>query len=89
MTDYQQGRHLKIRDKGLFMEQARLRALAQVVSDDIIYILERQEFSDDDAELLRLNTHGIESLSKRVRQNIDELRKGLTLILRQLPKEPS
>lgn len=89
MTTYQKGRHLKIREKGLFMEQARLRALAQVVSDDIIYILERQEFCDDDAELLRLNTHGIESLSRRVRHNIDELRKGLTLILRQLPKEPS
>ena len=87
MTEYAQGRHLKIRSQGLFVEQARLRALSQVISDDIIYILERREFSDDDAELLRLNTHGINSLTKRVRHNIDELRKGLTLIVRQLPKQ--
>lgn len=87
MSEYARGRHLKIRGKGLFMEQARLRALAQVISDDIIYLLERQEFSDDDANWLALNTHGINALSGRVRRNIDELRKSLTLILRQLPRE--
>jgi hypothetical protein len=87
MTGYARGRHLKIRRAGLFAEQARVRALSAVIADDIIFILERQEFDDDEEELLFLNQHGINVLAGRVRSNIELLRKTLTLILRQLPRE--
>lgn len=87
MTEYATGRHLRIRKSSLFLEQARLRALAAVICDDLIYILERQEFSEDDEQLLMLNAHGINVLSGRVRDNVEQVRKTLTMILRQLPKE--
>lgn len=87
MTEYAKGRHLKIRRSNLFLEQARLRALTQVICDDIIYILERQEFSEDDEQLLMLNAHGIHVLTGRIKSNIELLRKTLTMILRQLPRE--
>ena len=87
MTEYAQGRHLKIRNTSLFTEQARMRTLAQIISDDIIFILERLEFSDDDAELLMLNEHGVHVLTGRVKSNIEELRKSLTFVLRKLPRK--
>lgn len=87
MTDYAQGRHLKIRNTSLFTEQARMRTLAQIISDDVLFILERLEFSDDDAELLMLNEHGVHVLTGRVKSNIEELRKSLTFILRKLPRK--
>lgn len=87
MTDYAHGRHLKIRNTSLFAEQARMRTLAQIISDDVLYILERLEFSDDDAELLMLNEHGVQVLSGRVRDNIEQLRKSLTFVLRKLPRK--
>jgi len=87
MTEYAKGRHLKIRNTSLFTEQARMRTLAQIISDDILFILERLEFSDDDAELLMLNEHGVHVLTGRVKSNIEELRKSLTFILRKLPRK--
>lgn len=87
MTDYAHGRHLKIRNTSLFAEQARMRTLAQIISDDVVYILERLEFSDDDAELLMLNEHGVQVLAGRVKSNIEELRKSLTFVLRKLPRK--
>lgn len=87
MRDYAAGRHLKIRSKGLFVEQARLRTLAAVIADDIIFILERAEFDEDDHQLLMLNAHGQHVLAGRVRSNVEQLRKSLTLVLRQLPRE--
>lgn len=86
MSELAKGRHLKIRKTDLFREQAILGSLTDQIRDDIIYILERQQFDDDDREILALNEHGIKVLTGRVRNDIDRLRRTLTIILRLLPK---
>ena len=77
-------RHARIRERKLFVEQARIRSLAAVIADDCVYILERQDIDHTDPDFIALEKHGLEVLAKRVDDNIERLRRSLTLVRRLL-----
>lgn len=81
-------RHSRIRNTSLFQEQVRIRALAQIISEDIVYLLERREIeAGDDPELKWLHQHGSEVMTDRIVQNIERLRDVLTVVKRKLPRK--
>lgn len=76
-------RHLRIRDDELFRAQARIGTLAEIIRDDVVYLLER-EAMDADPDWMALQQHGVEVMKQRINHNIDRIRDELTLVRRRL-----
>lgn len=79
-------RHLRVQNDPVYTLQARIRGKAQMLTDDVMYVLEREAFDDVDEDWVKLNQHGIETLTQRAIDTVTAMQNDLKTLKRHLTK---